>query len=107
MAGRTMLPAVSGHIVESSSGRGTLAQSILIGKSTGRAEIRISLGQARHVAQVTVGSLPTDMTVVFHQISSRFLQSKGATALGAMARLPAKAGLNSRFSVTTSRQTTK
>lgn len=59
-----------------------LKKGLLIGKSSGRAEIRISLGQARHVAQVTVGNLPTDMTVRFSPDIISVLTIKGCNSSG-------------------------
>ncbi|MSO24282.1 MAG: DUF1553 domain-containing protein, partial [Acidobacteria bacterium] len=58
------------------------AKGLLIGKSPGRAEIRISLGQTHNTAQVTVGSLPTDMTVRFSPDIISILTIKGCNSSG-------------------------
>ena len=69
-----------------------LPKSLLIGRSPGHAEIRISFGQRSSFARVTVGNLPTDMTVRFSPDIISILQSKGATAPDAMGLLQARAG---------------
>jgi hypothetical protein len=59
-----------------------LPKSLLIGRSPGHAEIRISFGQRSSFARVTVGNLPTDMTVRFSPDIISILTIKGCNGSG-------------------------
>jgi hypothetical protein len=58
------------------------AKGLLIGKSPGRAEFRVSLGQASGIAQVTVGDRPVDMRSRFSPDIISILTTKGCNGSG-------------------------